>query len=193
MKIKSQILSELLYSGALTRSQLSKKISFSPANISKAVKALIIEGKIKEVGYKPSGRGRKSILLDVNQSFKFALGIGFADGILSVMLITLKGEALEKATKKCDSFDEALLKRLCDETLRNCGLNPCELLGIGLCTKESDRSDGLIKNLEKDFSSEILFEPAEDYLLSSPYHSVNPEELCLFAAAKVVRDKFINQ
>ncbi len=204
MNIKNRIMLSLCHDGPSSRAELSKKFNLSASHICEAVSSLIKEGVLIELGYRmdKNARGRKNTLLDLNPTYKFALGIGFADDVLSIGLTTVKGDVLGKTSmvvtdeiSKEDAFSAA--RETAMRLLRDSCLEFNSLLGVGLCIK-LDSAKRFFPSLDPEaILSEInvysglpaVYEPAEDYLmLDERIASIHPEALHLFGAAKVIRD-----
>ncbi len=203
MTIKNRILLSLCHEGPASRAELAKRLELSASHISEAVSELISKNILVETGYRQnSSRGRKNTLLDFNLGANFALGVGFNDDLLSVGITTVRGDVLGKEVMQVDfSLEKEDLLRvafsLVAEILRNCCLTLPSLLGVGLCFKEATNpifyADSTLEEALADAQDYIglptLFEPAEQYLQADPRITpINPEELYLFGAAKVIRD-----
>ncbi|MBQ8623990.1 MAG: MarR family transcriptional regulator [Oscillospiraceae bacterium] len=206
MTIKNRILVTLCHEGPASRAELAKRLDLSASHISEAVNELLEKEILVESGYRQdNSRGRKSTLLNFNVSYRFALGLGFADNIMSIGLTTVTGEVLGKEVTTIDPhltkdelFDIAM--KMVMGILRNCCLTMSSLLGIGLCVKQTaarryyvDASlEEIIADVHQYTKQKIVFEPAEEYLQADPkIASISREELYLFGAAKVVRDLFL--
>ena len=207
MTIKNRILSALCNNGSASRAELAKSLGLSSSHISEAANELIAKGIITEVGYRPakSSRGRKNTLLDLDPSYKFALGIGYAKNVLSIGLTTVKGDLLGKEVTFVEpgiTKDELLAVALAGtmRILRDCCLSLSSLVGIGLCVKRScassvygDVTPDFIVDDVKSFSGQaVVYESADEYLqLDERIAAIRPEELYIFGAAKVIRDLLI--
>lgn len=207
MTIKNRILSALCHNGPMSRAELSRRFGLSSSHVSEAVNELLEKDILTEVGFRQGGssRGRKSITLDFNPSYKFALGAGFADGVYSVGLTTVKGDVLGKevthidySITKDELFEISLSMTL--RIVRDCGLSFSSLLGIGLCVDEFSTknfygdtpADVIVDEVSKYSGHTVVYEPADEFLrLDERIATVRPEELFLFGAAKVIRDLLI--
>ncbi len=197
MALKSLILRELSHSGALSRADLARRLGVSPSRISEVTATLLEEGIICSAGYsQDSSRGRKSLLLDLDCSYKFAIGINIYSRLIYIGITTVKGEVLGRLksdyTDKDDIFGTVMSGIM--QLLSECSISFDRILGVGLCAK-SDTEKMLISRLKDEFAKEsvgFVFEPSDEYLLYSqqclPIHST---ELFKFGCAKVIRDVFI--
>lgn len=204
LTIKNRILSALCNNGPMSRAELSKRFGLSSSHVSEAANELIEKGVLTNAGYRTgeNSRGRKNILLDLNPSYKFALGIGFAGNILSIGLTTVKGDVLGKEIANIDLdipkdelFETALSMTM--RILRDCCLNFSSLLGIGLCADEITTKtfyfnapyDVIANEVSKYSGHKVVYESADEYLqFDQRIAVVRPEELYIFGAAKVIRD-----
>lgn len=201
MKTKQRILKAILHNGSMSRADLSDILGISPSRISEVTGLMIDEGLLFKAGYGSSnGRGRKNILLDIDTSRQFALGIGLCQGVLSAGITTVKGETIESKCIKLScgtSFDniKAASEAICKDIIKNCCLKPEQLLGIGICAdKTTVIALGFAENTAKyaDYPLPVLIEPADEYLeYSSAYIPINPAEMYMFGCAKIIRDIFL--
>lgn len=198
MKASQAILKAILSSGAMSRTQLSKKLGISASSVSDAVSELIDKGILIEVGYGGgSARGRKNILLDVDTSFGFALGIGIWDSTLCAGLATVKGQTLAKRILNLDEnadFKEIQTKAhsAVIDIMTDCCLNQSKIIGAGIClSRVHAELLGVDEDFLKDLNLMTIIEPADEYIeYAGAYMPINPEELYIFGCAKVVRDLF---
>lgn len=204
MNIKNRIMLSICHDGPASRTELAKKFKLSASHICEAVASLVEEGVLIELGYRmvKKARGRKNTLLDFNPIYKFALGIGFADGVLSIGLTTVKGDVLGKAsvkigeeTSKEDVFNTC--RDISMRLLRDSCLEPDSLLGVGLCIKLSSAErfypdpdcESIISEVRGFAALPVVYDPAEEYLLlDERIADIRPEGLYLFGAAKVIRE-----
>lgn len=206
MSVKSGILKEIAHTGPKSRAELSRILGICPSRITEICSELLDQGALCSCGYRQGyARGRKNLLLDIDCSYKFALGVGISKDIICVGLTTLKGEALGKELIETNgelnfgfAYDE--VKKAARKILRECCLNKEQLLGIGVSMTASavsalniDISGGL---LPEDYRTAdgipMLFEPLDDYLeYAGQYLNISHDGLYMFGCAKVTRDLFI--
>lgn len=118
--------------GPLSRSAIARQLSVSPATITNQTRTLLAEGALVEVGTRPSDGGRPSILLDVAQRRRYALGVKITTNHLTMAEVDINGEpgpavSLDldmRAPEALDLITDAISEQVSDRT----GL----LLGIGL-------------------------------------------------------------
>lgn len=204
--VRSEILKAISHTGPLSRAELSRKLDISPSRITEVCAELLDGGVLCACGYRKGyARGRKNLLLDIDCSYKFALGVGISKDIICVGLTTLKGEALGKEQIKLDGdigFSEAyeLISTAANKILRECCLDKEKLIGVGVSMTASavnalgiDVSGGGLPAEYRIIDGvPLLFEPLDDYLeYAGQYLSINPDELYMFGCAKVTRDLFL--
>ena len=97
-KNRSLILYELNASGKMSRKELSKKLSLTPAAVTKICAELIDEGFITEHGEieNPGRSGRKEILLSLNLSDKLIFAINAERDAITYSICDLSGKLYEK-------------------------------------------------------------------------------------------------
>lgn len=160
-KNRSLILYELNASGCMSRKELSKKLSLTPAAVTKICNELIDEGFITEHGaIENSGRsGRKEILLSLNLSDKLIFGIHAERDAITYSICDLSGKLYKKdVTDFTDDIGQVIKNgkkflSCVSETLTK------KLIGMGACvigsTDDSRFSVWKSKNLngmfEKNF------------------------------------------
>ncbi len=192
MTAKQEILHNLSQYGAMTRNELAEKSGKSFIAIAKAVSQLLDGGILTQSGYKTDRR--RSQLLDLDCSYKFALGIGIFGGIISIGLTTVRGEILGQ---ECYPTSGDELQSICQSVnglLRSNALSPERIIGVGLCAhSEIDKS--LVALLEKETAANslsLLFEPADDYVgYSEQYLPIPKERIFLLGCGKVIRDIYL--
>ncbi|MCD7847057.1 MAG: MarR family transcriptional regulator [Oscillospiraceae bacterium] len=197
MKTQTQarLIELILTEGAMSRSEMARRLSVSASMITEATVELIDRGILRECGYKNSqGKGRRNQLLDIDISCGFALGAGLYERTLSVGLCTLKGETLSHRIINLpeNPTGEYILqagKSAATEILSDCCISPDKLFGIGLCMTRSDferlgASDTHFGNVP------VLFEPADQIISYSTTTGlpVDPNGMYVFGCGRVVRN-----
>lgn len=208
MSVKSSILRVISHSGPLSRAELSRKLGVCPSRITEVCAGLLDDGALCTHGYREGyARGRKNLLLDIDCSYKFALGVGISSEVICVGLTTLKGEALGKELIRTDgklSFEGAYkaISESAGRILRECCLDKEKLLGVGVSMTSHavkalglEIKDGLLPESYRTMDGlPLLFEPLDDYLeYAGQYLDISPDELYMFGCAKVTRDLFLYQ
>ncbi len=78
----------------VSRASIAKQLKLNPATVSSNVKILLDENLIREVGSGISSGGRKPILLEINESAKYTLGIDVQKDKVIVAAVDLDGTLL---------------------------------------------------------------------------------------------------
>ncbi|MGN1347420.1 MAG: ROK family transcriptional regulator [Acutalibacteraceae bacterium] len=167
-KNRSLILYELNASGKMSRKELSKILSLTPAAVTKICSELIDEGFITEHGeIESTGRsGRKEILISLRLSDKLVFAINAERDAITYSICDLSGRLYEKnVTEFTDDIGQVIKSGkdfLSDvpPTLRQ------KLIGMGVCiigNAEDSRfgvwkSENLNETFEKSFSLSCVTE-----------------------------------
>lgn len=195
MKVRTKILSAILHDGPCSQAELARKCTASPSAVSEECRRLMDEGILLKTGSRSTANGRSGVLLEIDITRRFAVGIGVCHGVMSAGIITLDGRTLEKETapiSESDTGKQILIQvsEALSRLFKNCCLSSENVLGIGVCMDSE-----LFKTLGNSSLSElsggypIFFETADEYLAySQAYMPINPEEMYVFGGAKVIRE-----
>lgn len=122
MKLENQrILLSLIHQHPLSRSALAAQTGLTQASVSLIVDDLMQEGILlsTEKAAEDAGLGRKPILLDINESWGFALGLSIDRDGVDIGLVTLKGRVLDAVDRfPADRDYTACLDRIAVEAER---------------------------------------------------------------------------
>ena len=143
---RMQILKVVREQGPISRVDISAILGITRAAVTIITNEMIDQHILQEVGEEPVNpnaevrKGRRKILLDINETYKFAIGIYVDEKEISIGLTTLNAAALDKRsiTHKADMTPEALAELLgttLEKMLQNSCLTYENLLGIGVCNK----------------------------------------------------------
>ncbi len=198
MKANQAILKAILNCGSLSRAQLSKRLGLSASAVSEAASSMLEQGMLVEAGYiNDQSRGRKNILLDIDTSFAFALGVGLINTTLCVGIATVKGQTLAKRVLTLDSGDgigaiRAKAESAIEDVMKDCCLDKSKILGAGVClTKAQAKAFGIDDSFLSELGIKTVIEPADEFLeYSGAYMPINPSELYIFGCARVVREMY---
>ena len=195
MKVRTKILSAILHDGPCSQAELARKCTASPSAVSEECRRLMDEGILLKAGSRSTANGRSGVLMEIDITRRFAVGIGVCHGVMSAGIITLDGRTLEKETapiSESDTGKQILIQvsEALSRLFKNCCLSSENVLGIGVCMDSE-----LFKTLGNNSLSElsggypIFFETADEYLAySQAYMPINPEEMYVFGGAKVIRE-----
>lgn len=138
---RMQVLKILKQKGPTSRIDIANILELTRAAVTIITNEMISQGVIQEIGEyqnanEKASRGRKKILIDINQNYKFVLGVLIDEDMISVGLSTLAGAVLDKRNleiRKDIVYQEILdfiIESINSILLDNC-LNLKEILGIG--------------------------------------------------------------
>jgi N-acetylglucosamine repressor len=123
---------------AMTRTDLARRSALTKPTVSAIVDALIDAGLVRETGFSvsPSKKGRKSRLLELNDTAAAFVGIHF--GVRHTALAVADARGQIRANKTIGSFRNqpgravGALRTLVKDALREAGLPRSRLAGIGV-------------------------------------------------------------
>lgn len=111
-----RIIKLLQYEKSMSRKRIAEALQLTPASITQLTSDMISTGILQEGGAvigRKSTSGPKEILININENYKYLLGIDIEMDSVSLGLITLTGRPLIKRSFKFD------LKSLDEQTLPN--------------------------------------------------------------------------
>lgn len=116
---RSSILKLLNDQGAMSRKDLSERLGLTPASVTTLCSELLEEGMLCEVGELSAVKraGRRKILLDINDRYRYVLSVSIETPTTCVSLCTLRGERLGVKRLQTDAWTppEVLLRKVADE------------------------------------------------------------------------------
>lgn len=140
---RMQVLKVVRENGPISRVDISSLLGITRAAVTIITNEMIDQNILEEVGEEPVNpaaevrKGRRKILLDINETYKFAVGIYIDEKEISVGLTTLSAAALDKRSfphqgdmtpEKLGDLLEVTLKKM----LQNSCLSYKNLLGVGV-------------------------------------------------------------
>lgn len=139
---RMQILRVIKESGPISRVDIASSMKITRAAVTIITNEMINEGILYEVGEAPVSldnlqKGRRKILIDINENYKFALGASISDELISVGLTNLNGKIMDKTCTKItdDITPESILSHItasCKSLMQNSCLEPSKIIGLGL-------------------------------------------------------------
>lgn len=169
LKVKKDLLllDYLQKNGPKSRVDLSAQLNLTKAAITAITNEMIQNGVLVEKGeqtasHSTHARGRRKILLDINENYKLVFGIVVEKEDIFVGLTNLKGQVLDKRKKNFKDKTYRELLELIVLTITTIMKNNCityeSILGLGVCistgcgdfiegAKTSDKSLRLKKDL----------------------------------------------
>ncbi len=140
---RMQILRVVREQGPISRVDISSILQITRAAVTIITNEMIDQHILEEIGEEPVEpgmevrKGRRKILLDINETFKFAIGVYIDEREISIGLTTLNSAALDKKTISHDgSISVSEIIDLIDSSITTMLQNSCltkeNLLGIGI-------------------------------------------------------------
>ena len=154
---RMQVLKILKQQGPTSRIDIANILELTRAAVTIITNEMISQGIIHEIGEyqnvnEKASRGRKKILIDINENYKFVLGVLIDEDMISVGLSTLAGAVLDK--RNLDIKTDIVYQEIVDfiiESINSILLDNClkldEILGIGF---------GVFPGMYKNAGVEIL-------------------------------------
>lgn len=139
---RAQILKVIRECGPISRVDIASSMKITRAAVTIITNEMIEEGVLYEVGEAPVSlenlqKGRRKILIDINENFKFALGASVSDKRITVGLTNLSGKVLDKScreledTMTSDSIIDYIVSS-CKSIVANSGLDNSRVIGLGI-------------------------------------------------------------
>lgn len=118
----------------LSRKELSKRLSLTPAGVTKICAELIADGYICEQGFEETeGKsGRKEILLALKTEDKYAFCVNAERGAITYALASLDGKLVCCKTEKFENDVEKVIEN-CKSFLSDCAEYKDKIIGAGVC------------------------------------------------------------
>jgi predicted NBD/HSP70 family sugar kinase len=91
---RSAILDMVRSGGTVTRTELAEMSRLTPTTIARIVKSLIEDGLVMETGFSESTGGKRSSLLELNTTGRFAVGLSLDAGRLTYVVTDLAGNVI---------------------------------------------------------------------------------------------------
>ncbi len=142
---KKSIVSEILYTGPLSRADIAIRLNSTKTTISKNTNELVENEFLIEVGKGQNNLGKKSTLLDINPNIFHYVFINLAGNFFSIFIIDLKGEVLHK--REVPIFNKYDINNIIEETINNYS-NKELLKKIVLSIPAVVNGDEIISNLQ---------------------------------------------
>lgn len=133
---RQAVLGQISADGAMGRAELARGLGLSTQAVSNIIADLLADGLILEKGTRTGGRGLPTMLYGLNPAGGYALGVEIRPDVLFTALVDLSGTPV--ATRRQPLSDPspervaALLHDGRDAFLRDAGLSPQRLLGVGV-------------------------------------------------------------
>ncbi len=134
---KAAVLDVIRAAGTISRVGLINATGLTGATISVAVRKLLDEGLVVETGRAESTGGKRRVLLQLDHSSRYAVGIHLDHGRITYVLTNLGGAVVARITRPGAGVREpsVIVKRMADEVaalVTRVGVEPSRVLGVGL-------------------------------------------------------------
>ncbi|MGN0613073.1 MAG: hypothetical protein ACI4JB_04155, partial [Porcipelethomonas sp.] len=139
---RAQILRVIRECGPISRVDIASSMKITRAAVTIITNEMIEEGVLYEVGEAPVTpeklqKGRRKILININENYKFALGASISDERITVGLSNINGNIMEKMgieladNMNSDDIVEYIVSS-CKKIIQNSGLETKMFLGLGV-------------------------------------------------------------
>lgn len=176
---RTQILKTMKQNGAISRIDIASALKLTRAAVTIITGEMIEQGILVELGEaqydknEKVPKGRKKILLDLNPSYRFALGVSIDEKRVTAGISTLDGSVLDKRVMNFDAFNRDEIIDFIKESHKNLLINNClsneQVLGMGVCVHSTITGKmGITNNdfsaLEKELSDKLGITVVADHL-----------------------------
>jgi N-acetylglucosamine repressor len=137
-RINRQLVLNLIKAGPTSRAEIAAETGLSPATVSNLTVELIDEGLVRETGVVETSRGRPPVLLRLNSSARFVVGVKVMPTELVAVVTDLDANVVAMRTHTggvLGGTPEVLidsLARVVDDTVAEAGVRRADLLGVGI-------------------------------------------------------------
>ena len=189
---RMQILRVIRENGPISRVDISAMLHITRAAVTIITNEMIAQSILEEVGEEPQDpsneirKGRRKILLDINPTYRFALGVYIDEASISIGLTTLNAQALDKRSLTLEPDASSDITEQIAITVRKMLQNSClhveDIVGIGIGVMPSmwNRVHAVVKDGNLDFSE---LEQAVEQACNLPVYIGNA--ISLFAMASI--------
>ncbi len=143
---------ECLRRGPMSRAELSQITGLTKSAVTMLTGEMIRQGLLRETGLAPKSHraGRTCILLNIEGSYAFAVGLHLHRRWISVTAVDLTGTPIFDFTERTAAFADTkevlqYIRTSLQEGMRQAALSPDRLVGIGVaCPGPLDQVNGII-------------------------------------------------
>lgn len=134
---RSLILRNIFYNGPMSKKNLSDAIRLTPAALTLICNDMLKRDVLVEVGEKEQKRaGRKEVLLDINSSYAYIIGIDIKKHSSTIALSNISGEIIEKVISQNPNYSDDYyfedLKESINSIIARNKVKRDTILGIGV-------------------------------------------------------------
>lgn len=133
----SVILDAIRAAGTISRVGIAKVTGLTGATVSNVVRKLLDDGLVVEIGRAESTGGKPRVLLELNTTARYAVGVHLDHGSLTYALTNLAGAQVARMSKSGagDSTPQEVVARMSSEIdllIQSAGVDRNKVLGVGL-------------------------------------------------------------
>ncbi|WIB68320.1 ROK family transcriptional regulator [Curtobacterium sp. MCBD17_035] len=134
---RSAIVDLIRSSGTISRTELAERSGLTNATISKIVRTLLDDGLVSEVGYAESTGGKRAVLLELNSTAGYAVGVALDTAQDVYVLVDLSGRPIDARSVAGTGTEspEAVVARVARDVavmLADHGIDRDTVIGIGV-------------------------------------------------------------
>lgn len=126
--------------GMLTRVELARITGLTAPAIANITKRLLQDGMIEEAGQRRGGRGQPPTKLVIRADACYSIGINIDRDHITIVLVNFAGKTLARVSEEIDyalpPHVQALYARSIDGMLKQAGVDPAKLVGIGVAVPD---------------------------------------------------------
>lgn len=145
-QINSKLILNFIKAGPISRAEIAAESGLSAATVSNLTSELMDQGLILETGVGETSRGRPPVLLSLNSTARFVVGVKVMPDSLVAVVTDLDAEVIAHRVAKdlgapvcdggtLDTTPGAIVEKvaqLVDEVIQDAGVERSDLLGVGL-------------------------------------------------------------
>lgn len=134
-----QLIKNIIRKQRVSRAELARITGLTRAAVTLLIDEMIGEGLVIETGAAEASYGRKPVLLDLNCSSYFAVGIYISRDVCDVGIVDIKGKTVIKESISIHAFADAYecikaISLKIKELIRKSKIPDAKILGIGVST-----------------------------------------------------------
>lgn len=126
--------------GSLTRVELAQITGLTGPAIANITRRLLQDGLIEEAGQRRGGRGQPPTKLVVRREACYSIGVNVDRDHITLVLVDFAGQTLSRKTEDIDfalpGDVQAFYRRSIKTMLRSAGVDPAQLVGLGIAVPD---------------------------------------------------------
>lgn len=134
---RALVLEAIRANAPISRVELAQLTGLTSASITNIVRTLLSGGLISEVGHSESTGGKRRVLLEVNHDARYALGIQFGSGAISLAISNLWGAVVGRSRSRAAAAadPQSTVSRMAvaaNALVSSLGIDPKAVVGAGV-------------------------------------------------------------